>query len=92
MKKLGKPLPPVIDVPPPTQDEINIIIAKWNANCPPAYVGLMEAQLITEPNPTAKFLYDKAKMIYIHRKTGAVLTRKEVNEAFLYFSDRMSKQ
>ena len=90
MKKLGKPRPPVEEIAPPVQSEIDAIVALWNANCPPFYVGLMEAQLATDANPTSRFLYDKRSLKYIHRKTGRVLDQKEINAAFLAFSNKMA--
>jgi hypothetical protein len=92
MKKLGNPLPPVKDIAQPSEAEIDALVAKWDANCPPFFVGLMEAQLTTEPNPTAKFLYDKSRMQYIHRATGRVLTRNEINEAWIAYTDKVSKK
>lgn len=88
--KLGKPLPPVKDIPAPTEDEINVRVAEWNANCPPFYRGLMETQLLTDPNPTAKFLWDSVNLHYVHRKTGRVLTQREVLDAYIAFNNRIT--
>jgi hypothetical protein len=90
--RLGNPLPLPTDedVSPPTQAEIILLSKKWDANCPPFFVGLLDAQSTTDPNPTARFLYDKRKMQYIHRKTGRVITRKEIKEAFLYYIEKVA--
>jgi hypothetical protein len=90
VKIKGKPLPPVTDIQPPTIDEMNIIVAKWDANCPPYYKGLMETQPVTMANPTAKFLWDKTTMHYIDRRTGRVLTRKEIKDAFIAYNEKVS--
>jgi hypothetical protein len=86
----GKPLPPAGDVPPPTEDEINVLVARWNDNCLPYYKGLLEAQDVNTPNPTARFLYDPLRMIYIHRTSGRELTRREVMSAFRVYTERIS--
>jgi len=89
----GKPLPAPTDedVQPPTQAERALLIQRWNENCQPYFVGLLEAQLINEPKPTAKFLYDKRNMTYIHRRTGAKIDREQVKQAFLYYLRKVSQ-
>jgi hypothetical protein len=90
MKKLGRPLPPVEEITPPDKAEIDAIVALWNANCPPFYAGLMEAQLTTDENPKSRFLYDKRTLKYTHRKTGRILDQKEISTAFLAFKNKMA--
>lgn len=90
MKPLGKPLPPVEEIAPPSQQEQDAVIASWNANCPLFYVGLMEADSIDSKNSKARFLYDKLNLRYVHRKTGRVLTQHEVNRAFIVWTNKVS--
>lgn len=89
MVKLGKPLPKANEIATPSEEEVNKVIARWNANCPPFYVGLLEAQSINEKNPTARFLYDRAKMQYTHRKSGRVLSASEIRKAFIATSQKL---
>lgn len=90
MKPLGKGLPPVKDIAPPSQEEQDKVIALWNANCPPFYIGLMEAAPLGEKNTTARFLYDRVNLQYIHRKTRRVLSKREVGQAFVAWTKKVS--
>lgn len=92
MGKLGKPLPKINEVIPPSQEEEDKAIARWNANCPPFYRGLLEAQSINEPNPTAAFLYDRFNGHYVHRKTGRILTQREIRDAFIVYSRNLTSK
>jgi hypothetical protein len=88
----GKALPPVETIAPPTQQEIDGAVILWDANCPPYYVGLLDADSVTVKDSKKKFLYDKARLVYIVRKTGRELSRREVNQAFVEFNKKVSGQ
>lgn len=89
MPRLGKPLPKVSEVVPPSNEELDKVNARWDAFCPPYYRGLLDAQSVNAPNPTAAFLYDRANVRYIHRKTKRVLTNREVLDAYIAYSRKM---
>jgi hypothetical protein len=88
--KLGKPLPPVKEIIQPSQEELDKVNARWDAFAPLFYKGLLDAQNITTKNPTARFLYDKRKMRYIHRKTGRVITLHEIRQAYIAYSRKLA--
>jgi len=81
----GKPLPPVKDIAPPSEQELDELAALWDATVDAKYKGLLDAQPLGTPNATARFLYDRANMRYIDRATGRILTRQEVKAAFNQF-------
>ena len=74
----GKPLPPVKNIDPPSEQEIDELIAAWDANAPLFYRGLLSAG-----SPSSRFDYDRANMVYIVRETGRRLSRDEVNAVFI---------
>lgn len=89
--KLGRPLPPVKDIAPPSEEEIDKYIASWNANCPPYFRGLLESQSANDPGATSRFVYDRTRMRYIHRKTGRVIPQGEINRAFIEYGRKAGK-
>lgn len=86
----GKPLPPVEEIAPPSQEELDKVNAEWDANCPSFYRGLLDAQSINTSNPAARFLYDRARMKYIHRASGRVLTEKDLRDAYVAYNRKIT--
>ena len=86
----GKPLPPVNDIVPPDESELDLINARWDKFCPPYYKGLLDAQSINAPEITSRFVFDRARMRYIHRATGRVLSLREVRQAYIVYIRNMS--
>lgn len=85
----GKPLPLSGDIPAPDESELDLINARWDKYCPPYYRGLLDAQSINASNPTSRFVYDRARMRYIHRATGRVLTLSEIRQAYIQYSRKV---
>lgn len=95
MKKLGKPLPKITDdfIPsPPDKARLDLLINTWNANCPPFYIGILEAGHIKDKKSKSKFAFDPNRGIYILRATGRVITQKELTKAFADYMDKVSKK
>lgn len=93
-KPLGKPLPktPADYIPPlPTQDEVRVDIAHWNANCPPWAVGLLEAEPIENKGGKSKFVFDKTRNTYTVRRTGRVILRGDILKAFQEYQRKVGK-
>ena len=84
MKRLGRPLPlspdDVFNVP--SKKEVDSAIVRWNANCHPFYVGLLGAEPIEKENGTSRFIFDGSRNLYILRRTGRVIPRREIMQAF----------
>jgi hypothetical protein len=90
---LGKPLPPVVeDIPAPTQQELDLLIANWNAYAPPKYRGMLEARPVGTDDPKALWFYNPIRRRYIHARNGRIVTVDELRKAFLSFQDAMSKR
>lgn len=90
-KPLGKPLPRANNIPPaPSEQELDAAVARWNANCPPWAVGLMEAEPIEKKGGMSKFIFDRANRRYIVRKTGKVIPWSEVQKAFAEYQRKVS--
>lgn len=83
-KSLGVPLPRTDTAQQfqiPSTEEIDALIARWDANCQPYYRGLLRSQPKGTKGATSKFLFDKQTGIYYERKSGRKLTRKEITDA-----------
>jgi hypothetical protein len=89
--KLGKPLPPVDDIPAPSQTELDLLIANWNAYAPPKYRGMLEAKPAGTDDPKARWFYNPIRRCYISR-AGRIVTAEELRKAFLAFQETMSKR
>ena len=89
-RKLGKPLPPVKDVQPPSQADIDLMIANWDAYAPAKYRGMLAALPVGTDDPKARWFYDAERGRYIS-KSGHVVTPKELRAAYLAFKRAMSK-
>ena len=87
-RKLGKPLPPVEDIPAPTQTEIDLMIANWDAYAPAKYRGMLAAQPVGTTG--AKWFWDVQRRRYIS-KSGRVITPKELNAAYLAYQKAKNK-
>jgi hypothetical protein len=80
----GKALPDIKDELPPSQAEIDELSRLWDATVPQYYKSLLDAGKLE-----SRFDFNKAKGVYIHRKTGRVLDAKEVKRVFLLFTKGM---
>jgi hypothetical protein len=80
----GKALPQIKDELPPSQTEIDELSRLWDATVPKYYKTLLDAG-----KPESRFDFDKAKGVYIHRKTGRALDAKEVKRVYLLFTQGM---
>lgn len=89
-RKLGKPLPPVKDIPPPTEAEIDLMVANWNTYAPAKYRGLLEARPIGTDDPKARWFYDAERGRYVS-KTGHVVTPQELRAAYLAYKKAKNK-
>jgi hypothetical protein len=82
-RRLGKPLPPVKEVAAPTQSEIDLMIANWDAYAPAKYRGLLAARPVGTKG--ARWFWDSARRRYISAKSGHVVTPKELRAAYLAY-------
>jgi len=97
-KPLGAPLPPVKDDyidPPPTEDEVNALVALWDQYVDKRYRGLLRAQNKgvmeqTKQEVTSRFLWDDQTGQYIEVATGRRLSRRELHRAFSEFINAYS--
>jgi hypothetical protein len=87
-RRLGKPLPPVKDIPVPTEAEIDLMIANWDAYAPAKYRGLLAARPLGTAG--AKWFYDDRRKRYISR-SGHVVTPKELRAAYLAYKKAKDK-
>jgi hypothetical protein len=90
MRKLGKPLPPVKDIPAPTEAEIDLMVANWDSYAPAKYRGMLSAKLVGTDDPKARWFYDTNRGRYISR-AGHVVTPKELRSAYLAFKRAKDK-
>jgi hypothetical protein len=92
MVPLGKDnLSPITgDIPAPTQAELDLIIANWNAYAPAKYRGLMEARPVGTDDPKARWFYDAQRRRYIS-KSGHVVSPDELNKAYLAYRKAKDK-
>jgi hypothetical protein len=81
--KLGKPLPPVTEVKPPTQEEIDNLVRKWDDYCPQKYKGLLAAKALGSEEKS-NFYWDVKNKRYSD-KTGRILSGKEIRQAYLEY-------
>jgi len=88
--KLGKPLPPVKEVPPPTQQEIDLLVSNWDTYAPAKYRGMLSAVPYGTIDNKARWFYDADRRRYISR-AGHVVSPKELRLAYLAFKKAMSK-
>lgn len=80
-----KVLPPISadwKMPIPTEQQLDRIEALWDMYCPPAFRGLLDA----DKTPNSKFTFDKQLRQYRIRKTGKLIPRRMLNDAFIEFS------
>jgi hypothetical protein len=90
MRRLGKPLPPVNDIPAPTEAEIDLMIANWDAYAPAKYRGLLAARPVGTDDPKARWFYDDKRRRYISR-SGRVVSPQELRLAFLAYQKAKNK-
>lgn len=92
-KNLGSGLPPIknsyVD-PAPTNEEVDSLIAVWNANVPPEYRGMLEAPSLTmlastDSKYTGRWVWDDQNKAYIDRKTGSTVTTQKLHQIFSGF-------
>lgn len=88
--KLGKPLPPVKKVDPPTQQEIDLLISNWDTYAPAKYRGLLSARPLGTDDKEARWFYDADRRRYISR-AGHVVTPKELRLAYFAFKKAINK-
>ena len=90
-KPLGRPLPPVKgDIPAPTVEEVDRLVALWDANVSPQWRGLQDAKpLGWTGTPKPRFWYDEIRGVIIRVSNGKVVTEKEKRAAFLEFQKAM---
>jgi len=81
--KLGKPLPPVTEIKPPTPEQIDELVRKWNDYAPPKYKGLLEAKPLGSEEPANFYWNPKTKQY--SDKTGRILSGKEIRQAYLEY-------
>jgi len=81
-RRIGKPLPPVKDIPAPTEADIALIVANWDAYAPAKYRGMLAAQPVGTKG--ARWFWDPARRRYIS-KSGRVITPKELRAAYLAY-------
>jgi hypothetical protein len=89
---LGKDnLPPIDgDIPAPSQAEIDLIIANWNAYAPAKYRGMLEARPVGTKDSKARWFYDAQRQRYISR-AGHVVSPRELNEVYLAYRKAKDK-
>jgi hypothetical protein len=92
MPALGRPLPPALSIPTPTDEEIRKAIQLWNANCPPGFAGLLEAEPVDKIGAKSRFLYDRETMKYYLRVSGREIPRRQINQAFIFFNNRTAEK
>lgn len=89
--KLGKPLSPIKDdLPPPTEAEIELMVARWDTFAPAKYRGLLSARPFGAKDPKARWFYDDERKRYISR-SGHVVSPKELRKAYLDFKRAKDK-
>jgi len=81
--KLGKPLPPVTEIKPPTPEQVDELVRKWNDYCPPKYRGLLEAKPLGSDEPSSFYWNQKTKQY--SDKMGRILSGKEIRQAYLEY-------
>lgn len=97
-KPLGAPLPKVKDDyidPPPTEDEVNALVALWDQYANKRYKGLLRAQnksMMEQTNQpiTERFVWDDQRGNYIEVATSRRLSRLELHRAFSEFVNAYS--
>jgi hypothetical protein len=89
--KLGKSLPPIKDVPPPTEAEIALLVSQWDTFAQPKYRGMLSARPLGTKDETARWFYDVENRRYVSRK-GREVTPKELRAAYLAFHKAMNKR
>lgn len=87
---LGKPLPPVNDILIPTQQEIDLMIANWDAYAPAKYWGMLIARPFGTDDPKARWFYDDIRKRYVSRN-GHVVNPKELRLAYLAYQKAKNK-
>lgn len=76
--------------PAPTDEEIDQLIATWDANVPADYRGLLESPSLTKLSQTGeeyngRWVWDDRNKQYIDRRTGRPLSQTELHRIFSGF-------
>lgn len=90
-------LPAADNIPAPTADELVLLRAQWDKYAPAKYRGLLEVENLStlrdeKRKAKGRFVWDDLARRYISARTGRVLSRQEVREAFLEFSKAMAEK
>jgi hypothetical protein len=89
---LGKPLPAVSgEIVPPSQQDIDLIVANWDAYAPAKYRGMLSARPIGTDDPKARWFYDDQRGRYISR-AGNVVTPQELRLAYLAYQKAINSR
>jgi hypothetical protein len=81
--KLGKPLPPVTEVKPPTQEQVDELVRKWDDYAPAKYRGLLSAKALGS-DEKSNFYWDVKNKRYVDAN-GNIITPKEIRQAYLEY-------
>jgi len=98
-KPLGKPLPKIADDyvdPIPTSADVDALVAQWDIYAPTRYKGLLAAKNKSviketgeEPGP---FIFDDDIKRFVEVKTGRILSRMEVRNAYMQFVQNYARR
>ena len=89
----GNALPKIPDTyidPAPNEEEMDRLVELWNIYAPRQYRGLLEAKSKTlleqtEEKFNGPFIWDDIQKKYVETKTGRVISRQELHQAFSAF-------
>lgn len=71
--RIGKPLPPVKTVPPPTPEEISRVVRNWSQNTPNKYQGLLIAMSVElMDTEDSDWYWDQVARVYINGKAVSI--------------------
>lgn len=90
-RKLVNSLPPIKgELPPPSEQELDAAVARWNSYCPPFFIGLLEAVSETDKTSKSKFVRSADGLRIYLRRGRRLITRKEISAAYIAYVKKAS--
>lgn len=83
------PLPVITNqtqLPYPSNQELDAAVARWNAYCPPFFVGLLEADIETDKTSKSKFVRSADGLRIYLRRGMKRIPRREIMRAYIAYS------
>lgn len=83
--------------PAPANEDVDHLVATWDANAPEDYRGLLEAPSLTKLSQTGedyagRWVWDDRKGQYIDRKTGRPLSNADLHRVFSAFVESFTRR